>query len=57
MAVGIGASLSNLLGGDVVERMGYRAGFVTMAGIAAAALTVFWIAMPETKTQQVMTTA
>jgi predicted MFS family arabinose efflux permease len=57
MAVGIGASLSNLLGGDVVERMGYRAGLVTMAGIAAAALTVFWIAMPETKTQQVMTTA
>ena len=57
MAVGIGASLSNLLGGDVVERMGYRAGFVTMAGIAAVALTVFWMAMPETKTQQAMATA
>jgi hypothetical protein len=57
MAVGIGASLSNLLGGDVVERMGYRAGFVTMAGIAAVALIVFWMAMPETKTQQAISTA
>jgi predicted MFS family arabinose efflux permease len=56
MAVGISASLSNLLGGDVVEWMGYRAGFVIMASIAAVALTVFWSATPETKTQQVMTT-
>ncbi|MGA8655987.1 MAG: MFS transporter [Chthoniobacterales bacterium] len=57
MAVGIGASSSNLLGGNVVEWMGYQAGFVTMAGIAAVALTVFWIAMPETKAQQAMATA
>jgi MFS family permease len=49
MAVGIGASSSNLLGGNVVERLGYQAGFVTMAGIAAVALAVFWMAMPETK--------
>jgi MFS family permease len=56
MAVGIGASLSNLLGGNVVECMGYRAGFVTMAGIAAVALSVFWVAMPETKTPPAMAT-
>ena len=49
MAVGIGASSSNLLGGNVVERLGYQAGFVAMAGIAAVALAVFWMAMPETK--------
>jgi MFS family permease len=49
MAVGVGASSSNLLGGNVVERMGYQAGFVTMTGIAVVALVVFWFAMPETK--------
>jgi predicted MFS family arabinose efflux permease len=49
MAVGIGASSSNLVGGSVVARMGYQAGFVTMAGIATLALAVFWFAMPETK--------
>jgi predicted MFS family arabinose efflux permease len=49
MAVGIGASSSNLLGGDVVQWAGYRAGFVTLAAIAAIALLVFWFAMPETK--------
>ena len=49
MAVGIGASSSNLLGGNVVQWAGYRAGFVTLAAIAAIALLVFWFAMPETK--------
>lgn len=49
MAVGVGASSSNLLGGIVVQRAGYQAGFATMAGIAAVALIVFWCAMPETK--------
>jgi sugar phosphate permease len=48
-AVGIGASSSNLLGGKVVQQLGYQAGFVTMAAIAALALAVFWVAMPETK--------
>jgi MFS family permease len=48
MAVGIGASSSNLLGGTVVQWAGYRAGFVTLAAIAAIALLVFWFAMPET---------
>jgi hypothetical protein len=41
---------------NVVECMGYRAGFVTMAGIAAVALSVFWVAMPETKTPPAMAT-
>jgi MFS family permease len=49
-AVGIGASSSNLLAGNVVNWAGYQAGFVTMAAIAAVALLVFWFAMPETKT-------
>jgi predicted MFS family arabinose efflux permease len=31
------------------EWAGYRAGFVTLAAIAAIAPLVFWFAMPETK--------
>jgi MFS family permease len=49
-AVGIGASSSNLLAGKLVDRARYHAGFITMAAIAAVALSVFWFAMPETKT-------
>ena len=41
MSVGIGASSSNLLGGNVVQWAGHRAGFVTLAAIAAIALLVF----------------
>jgi MFS family permease len=48
-AVGIGASLSNLLAGFVVKRAGYNAGFLTMAAIAGLALALFWFLMPETK--------
>jgi MFS family permease len=47
-AVGIGASLSNLLTGLIVQRAGYDAGFLTLAAIAAIALVVFWRLVPET---------
>lgn len=52
-AVGIGASLSNLLAGFVVKYSGYNAAFLTMALIAAAALVLFFLAMPETKEEAV----
>jgi MFS family permease len=47
-AVGIGASLSNLMTGFIVQQAGYRVGFLTLAGIAIIALLVFALAMPET---------
>src|SRR5207248_5984643 len=45
---GVGASLSGLAAGLIVDRFGYDAAFLTAAGAAATALTVLLIAMPET---------
>jgi MFS family permease len=47
--LGIGAGLSNMLIGFIVKFAGYNAGFMTLAGISIAALTFFWLFMPETK--------
>jgi predicted MFS family arabinose efflux permease len=47
-AVGIGASLSNLLTGFIVEAAGFNAGFLFLAAVAATALAFFALAMPET---------
>lgn len=48
LAVGLGASLSNVLGGYVVEFAGYPAGFLFLAAVALAALVFFALLMPET---------
>ncbi|MBW4471864.1 MAG: MFS transporter [Stenomitos rutilans HA7619-LM2] len=48
-AVGIGAGLSNVLAGIVVQQAGYNAGFWLLAVIAVIALVVFWLYVPETK--------
>ncbi|GFE67729.1 MFS transporter [Chroococcus sp. FPU101] len=48
-AIGIGASLSNLMTGFIVQQAGYKTGFLTLAGIAAIAFLVFSLAMPETR--------
>jgi MFS family permease len=47
-ATGIGASLSNLMTGFIVQAAGYDAGFLTLTAIAAVALLFFGLAMPET---------
>jgi MFS family permease len=47
-ATGVGAGLSNLLAGFVVQALGFNAGFVTLAAIAAAAAIFYALAMPET---------
>lgn len=47
-AIGIGASLSNLLTGLIVQQAGYNAGFLFLTAIAIAALVVFWQFVPET---------
>ncbi len=46
--IGVGASLSNLLAGWVVEAAGYDAGFFFLAGVAVLGAIVFAILMPET---------
>jgi MFS family permease len=51
-AIGIGASLSNLLTGLIVEQAGYNAGFLFLSAIAVAALVVFWQFVPETNQSQ-----
>lgn len=45
---GIGASLSGLAAGILVDHLGYNAGFMMLGAIAAVALAVFAIGMPET---------
>ena len=49
LAVGIGASLSNVVAGYVVQFLGYPAGFLFLAIVAAAALAFFLVFMPETR--------
>jgi predicted MFS family arabinose efflux permease len=46
--VGIGAALSATLGGTLIQRSGYRASFLGLAGIALIAFVLLWIAIPET---------
>jgi MFS family permease len=48
-ALGIGASLSNLMTGFVVQAAGYDAGFLMLAAIAGLALLFYAFAMPETR--------
>jgi MFS family permease len=45
--VGIGAALSNTIGGILIQRIGYRASFLGLAAIAAAAFTLLFFAIPE----------
>jgi MFS family permease len=48
-ATGLGASLSNGITGFIVQRAGFNAAFLFLAGVATFALGIFWIFMPETK--------
>ncbi|MFM0262911.1 MFS transporter [Paraburkholderia sediminicola] len=57
LAVGIGAALSNVTGGYVVEKFGFRTGFLTLAIISALALIFFAVFMPETRPDEDSTAA
>jgi MFS family permease len=46
--VGIGAALSATIGGVLVQRLGYSASFLGLAGIALLAFALLWFAIPET---------
>jgi MFS family permease len=48
-AQGIGAALSTTLAGFVVVDAGYSAAFLTLAGIAAVGLALYFFVMPETQ--------
>jgi predicted MFS family arabinose efflux permease len=47
-AVGIGASLSQVIAGSIVHHAGSRAGFLFLAGVASAAFAILYFFMPET---------
>jgi predicted MFS family arabinose efflux permease len=46
--VGIGAASSTTIGGLLIQRLGYRASFLGLAGIALLAFALLWLAVPET---------
>jgi MFS family permease len=48
-AQGIGAALSTTLAGFVVVHAGYSAAFLTLAGVAAVGLALYFFVMPETQ--------
>jgi predicted MFS family arabinose efflux permease len=48
-AQSIGAALSTALAGLVVVHAGYSAAFITLGGMAAIGVVVFFFAMPETQ--------
>jgi MFS family permease len=47
-AIGLGASLSQVLAGNLVHRAGYTAGFLSLTAIASLAFAVLYFFMPET---------
>ncbi len=47
-AQGVGASLSGLSAGIVVDRFGYSAAFLSSGAAACIALAALFLAMPET---------
>ena len=49
---GVGASLSGLVAGVVVDRFGYSITFLMLATVAAVAPIVYAIGMPETVSQE-----
>jgi predicted MFS family arabinose efflux permease len=51
-AAGIGASLSQVIAGSIVHHAGFRAGFLFLASVAAAAFAVLYFFMPETRNSE-----
>ena len=46
--VGLGAALSTALGGILAHRFGFAVSFLGLAGVAAVAFGLLWVAIPET---------
>ena len=49
LAGGLGATFSTVIAGDVAERFGESAMFLFLATVAASAVLLLWLAMPETR--------
>ena len=47
--VGIGASLSTTLGGQLIQHIGFHASFLGLAGVAVLAFSLLLFALPETR--------
>ena len=50
-AVGIGAALSQVIAGSIVHHCSFNAGFLFLAAVAAMALGILCLFMPETRAQ------
>jgi hypothetical protein len=48
-AVGVGAALSQTIAGTIVHHFSFDAGFLFLAAIAAAAFSILYFFMPETR--------
>lgn len=46
---GLGAALSNVVAGFIVNRFGFATAFLFLAAAAALAFLVFWLGVPETR--------
>ncbi len=53
--VGIGAALSNTVGGLLIQHSGYRASFLGLSGVALVAFALLWFLIPETLSSNVET--
>jgi len=51
-AVGIGASLSQVIAGSIVHHFSFNAGFLFLAAVASAAFGILYFCMPETRDKQ-----
>ena len=51
-AVGMGASLSQVVAGSIAHHFGSNAAFLFLAGVAAAAFGILYFRMPETRDQR-----
>jgi hypothetical protein len=49
---GIGASLSQIIAGSIMHRVGYNAGFLFLVSVAAVALAILHFFMPEKRDKQ-----
>jgi predicted MFS family arabinose efflux permease len=51
-AVGVGASLSQVIAGSIVHHFGSNAGFLFLAAVASAAFSILYFFMPESRDKQ-----